>query len=63
MQFSGGQTLPQVSQRGCGVSIFEDIQNPTGHSAGQPALGSSPRVRSLDQMIFSNLSHSDSVVL
>lgn len=35
----GGQTQNQVAQRGCGVSISEDTQNPTGHSEGQTPLG------------------------
>jgi len=34
------QALAQAAQRVCGVSILGDIQNPTGHSARQPALGS-----------------------
>ena len=33
-----GQTLAQVAQRGCGVSILGVIQNPTGYSPGQRAL-------------------------
>jgi len=32
----GNQTLEQVAQRGCGASIYEDMQNLTGHS---PVLG------------------------
>lgn len=31
-------TLEQDIQKGCGVSILEDIQNPTGHIPGQPDL-------------------------
>ena len=34
----GGQTLEEVAWRGCGVSILGDIQNPSGHGPGQPAL-------------------------
>ncbi|KAK4825754.1 hypothetical protein QYF61_002237, partial [Mycteria americana] len=34
----GGTTLAQAAQRGCGVSISGDIQSPTGHGPGQPAL-------------------------
>jgi len=30
-----------VSQRGCGFSILEVIQNPTGHCQGQLAPGDS----------------------
>lgn len=32
------QTPQRVSKRGCGVSIFHDIQNPIGHIPEQPAL-------------------------
>lgn len=32
-----GQTVEQVAQRGCGVSIPGIIQNLTGHGPGQPA--------------------------
>ncbi|KAK4817982.1 hypothetical protein QYF61_003635, partial [Mycteria americana] len=35
----GDQALAQVAQRGCGVSIPGDTQNPSGHGLGQPALG------------------------
>jgi len=35
----GGQTLAQVGQRGCEVSILGDIQNSAGHGCGQRALG------------------------
>lgn len=34
----GGQTLEEVSQRGCGVSICGDAESSTEHSPGQPAL-------------------------
>ena len=34
-----GQALAQVAQRGCGISVLGDTQNPTGCSAEQPALG------------------------
>lgn len=27
-----------VAQGGCGVSVLGDIQNPVGHSPGQPTL-------------------------
>lgn len=33
-----GRTLEQAAERGCGVSILGDTQNPTGPSPGQPAL-------------------------
>ncbi|KAK4824227.1 hypothetical protein QYF61_012201, partial [Mycteria americana] len=33
-----GQTLALVAQKGGGVYIHRDIQNPTGHSPGQPTL-------------------------
>ena len=29
--------VKQVAQRGCGVSVFGDVQNPTGHNPEQPA--------------------------
>lgn len=32
------KNMEQVAQRHCRVSICGNIQNPTGHSAGQPAL-------------------------
>ncbi|KAK4828539.1 hypothetical protein QYF61_027215 [Mycteria americana] len=35
---SGGETLEEVAQRVCGVSILGNIQQPTGHSPGQSAL-------------------------
>lgn len=35
----GGQTLPQFSQRGHGIPVLRDIQNPTGHRPEEPALG------------------------
>lgn len=31
------QTVEQVSQRHCEVTVFGDTQNPTGHSLEQPA--------------------------
>ena len=34
----GSQTVEQVAQRGCGLSIFGDTQNLTGHGPGQPAV-------------------------
>jgi len=36
----GDQALVQVAWRGCGVSIFGDIQTPSGHGPGKTALGS-----------------------
>lgn len=30
----GDQTLEQVAQRGCGVAIYGNIQNLTGHNPG-----------------------------
>lgn len=32
-----GQTLKQIAQRGCGVFMLRDIQNPDGHNPEQPA--------------------------
>jgi len=34
----GSQTLEQVAQKGCEVSILGDTPNSTGHSPQQPAL-------------------------
>lgn len=34
----GGQTLKQAPQRACGISVFGDIQNLSGHGPEQPAL-------------------------
>lgn len=34
----GSQTLAQVAQPGCGVSILGDIRTPAGHSQEQPVL-------------------------
>lgn len=36
---AGAQTLEQVAQRHCGVSILGEVQNSTAHGPGQPALG------------------------
>ena len=35
----GDQALSQVAWRGCGVFILGDIQKPSGHGPGKPALG------------------------
>lgn len=35
--YQGGQTREQVAQRGCGVTIPGNIENPTQHSPGQTA--------------------------
>ncbi|KAK4827150.1 LOW QUALITY PROTEIN: hypothetical protein QYF61_015104 [Mycteria americana] len=56
--WEGGQTLEQVTQRGCGVSIHGAIQSLTGHGPGQPALGGPPSAVRLDQMVPSNLNRS-----
>ena len=34
-----GLMLAQVARGGCGVSVFGDTQNLTGHGPAQPALG------------------------
>ncbi|KAK4829453.1 hypothetical protein QYF61_004671, partial [Mycteria americana] len=34
----GDRTLKWVAQRSCGACILGDIQNPTGHGPGQPAV-------------------------
>lgn len=39
--YEGGLTLEEVSQRSCGVSILEDMQNPTVHSPEQPPFADS----------------------
>lgn len=36
-----GQIVEQVAQRGCGISILEDIQNMTGHGLEQSAVADS----------------------
>ncbi|KAK4832344.1 hypothetical protein QYF61_021873 [Mycteria americana] len=46
----GGETLQKVAQRGCGVSILEDIQNWTKHSPEQPALADPALSKGLDEM-------------
>lgn len=33
------RALSQIAKRGCGISIFSDIQNLPGPGPGQPALG------------------------
>ena len=43
----GSQRVAQVAQRGCGVSVCGDIQNPTGHSPERPAVGDSAWARGL----------------
>jgi len=30
--------VERVVQKGCGIVVLGDIQNPTGHDPGQPAL-------------------------
>jgi len=34
----GSQTLTQLAQRGCGISVLCDAKNPTRHSLGQAAV-------------------------
>lgn len=34
-----GQTLEQVFQTGCGISVLGDTENPMGHSSEQPGVG------------------------
>jgi len=34
----GGQTVEEVAQKGCGISVFGDTQHPAGHGPGQSAL-------------------------
>lgn len=48
----GGQTLAQDARRGCGDSMLGGIQNPAGHSPGQPAVGDPAWPGSVDQMVF-----------
>lgn len=45
----GGQTLQQVTQRGCRVSIIEDAQIPNGQGPEQPAQGDPALSWGLDQ--------------
>jgi len=47
----GDQALEQVPQRGRDVSTLGDIQNLTGHSHEQPAVGNLTLSRGLDSMI------------
>lgn len=35
----GDLALAQVAQRGCGVTLLEDIRKSSGHGAEQPTLG------------------------
>ncbi|KAK4826018.1 hypothetical protein QYF61_003839 [Mycteria americana] len=51
-----GQTLEQVAQSGCGVSIFGDIQNPTGCSPEQAVLTASALTRVQIHLSHFNLS-------
>lgn len=43
--------VQQVIHRGYGVIILDEVQNLTGHSHGQPALGDPDWPGELDQMI------------
>lgn len=36
--WEGGETLAQIAWGGYGVSTLGDIQSPTGHGPGQPAV-------------------------
>ena len=44
----GDGALEQVAQRGCGVSLSGDIQDPPGRGAVQPALGDPASAGGLD---------------
>lgn len=44
----GHQTLEQVAQRGCGVSVLGESQNMCGHNLGQPTLVDSALSRGFD---------------
>lgn len=50
----GGQTLVQGAQKGCGVSILGDSQDPTVCGPGQPALS---RLDEMNSSSASNLSN------
>lgn len=39
MYCESSQTGARSVQRDCGISVFGDIQSPTGHDAEQTALG------------------------
>lgn len=45
----GSQTLQQVAQRACGVSVLGDIENVTGHSPDQTTSVGATVGRELDQ--------------
>lgn len=47
--------VKQVTQRGCGVTILEEIQNLTGDGPGQPAQGGIAWSVGLSQMISKSL--------
>lgn len=42
--------IEQVTQRGCGAVILEEVQTVTGHSLWQLALGDPARPGELDQI-------------
>lgn len=44
-----GQTPEHVPQRGCGISILREIQNPPGHSPEQPPPAEHALRRRLDR--------------
>ena len=48
LNHEGSQTLAQIAQRGCGVSIHEDGQNATGQGPRQTALAGIARAGGLD---------------
>lgn len=50
---AGAQTLEQVAQGCCGVSILGDVRNLTGNGPGQPALGDPALSRRLNWMVLS----------
>lgn len=49
--YLSGQTLEQIAERGCEVSILADIQKPTGHGPKQTAVA--------DAVLSSELGHDD----
>ena len=45
----GGQILKQIAQRVSEYSLLGDIQNPTGHSPGQPSLSDPAQSKVVEQ--------------
>lgn len=48
----GWLNIDQIAQRGCGMSILIDTENPSGHSTDQAALEDPVWAVRMDQLIF-----------